>query len=345
MSKVQYNLTTKTDKTKFLKLVVETVIDPASKTYSDTVLFYYLGYLATYNTPGDIVEIGVGGSTYPLIELAETNNKIFFIIDFNKDRLDQYADLAHWPNAKLEKIQINSKKLNSHQIINQFSYCHVDGNKDFITTMSDIEFCLDQLSTNGLICQDDYGNNKWPTVTDAVKNLEFCGKIKLIFVGDSSAWFTKPEYYEHWMSLLEKDYEYSLLTALCNITSSAKLSKTPAYFYMNSFANDCRKDDYSNVELDYFNNLVQLSFISSNYLQMPYPFQSKFGKFLTPGPEPDNDTVTYCLTDFYNNIKGIDWPEHTPTTEEEIKRLPDWIKSELENVHKIDIYKIYQGNN
>ena len=78
MSKQQYNL--KTNNTRFLKLVAKNIICPALKTYADTVLFYYLGYLATSNTLGDIVEIGVGGSTHPLIELAETNGKIFFII-------------------------------------------------------------------------------------------------------------------------------------------------------------------------------------------------------------------------------------------------------------------------
>jgi hypothetical protein len=344
MSKAQYNLKTKTDNAKFLQLVSDNVIEAALKTYSDTVLFYYLGHLAICNTPGDIVEIGVGGSTYPLIELAEIYNKIFVIIDVDKNRTDLYADSAHWPNAKLEKILIDSKQLSSHQTTSQFSYCHIDADKNFTNTISDIEFCLDRLTTNGLICQDDYGNHKWPTVTDAVKDLEFRGKIKLIFVGDSSVWFTKPEYYEYWMLLLEKDYEYSLLVALCNISNSKVLGKTPAYFFMNTLLNTCRKSDYSEFELDYFNKMIQLYPMASldyysrqtrfAYLKMPYLGQSRFGKFLDMV-----ENLKYMLTDSYRKVKGIDWPEHVPTNKKEIQQLPDWIKSELKTVHKIDIYE------
>jgi hypothetical protein len=326
MSQAQYNL--KTNNTKFLKLAANNQIEPALKSYSDTVLFYYLGYLATSNTSGDIVELGVGGSTYPLTELAEINGKIFFIIDYHKDRLDHYSDLVPWPNAKLEKIIIDTTKLNSSHITNQLSYCHIDASKNFKNTISDIEFCLNNLSTNGLICQDDYGNHKWPTITDAVKDLEFRGKIKLILVGDSSAWFTKPEYYEYWMSLLNKDYEYSLLKALCNISDSKHLDKTPAYFYMNAHCNPCKKDNYSDSELNYFNNLIQLN--TPHYLQMPYRDQSKFGKILLS---------YYCLTDLYDSVKGSDWPKNAPTTKEEIEQLPDWVKLELENFFKIDIYQ------
>ena len=333
MSEQQYNL--KTNNTRFLKLVAKNIICPALKTYADTVLFYYLGYLATSNTLGDIVEIGVGGSTHPLIELAETNGKIFFIIDANENRLNLFSDLTHWPNAKLEKIVIDTAKLNSSHVGNQLSYCHIDGNKNFKSTISDIEFCLDRLSTNGLVCQDDYGNHKWPTVTDAVKELEFRNKIRLILVGDSSVWFTKPEYYDHWMSLLKKDYEYSLLVALCNITDSSKhLDKDPAYFFMNSIYNSCRKNDYSAAELEYFDELIQLDSASLNYLKMPYQGQSKFGAFFTM----DTKTAVYCLTEVYDKIKGPDWPERAPTTKEEIKQLPDWVKSEIEIIHKIDMY-------
>ena len=333
MSRAQYNL--KTKNAKFLTLVADNAIEPALKTYCDTVLFYYLGCLATSNTSGDIIEIGVGGSTYPLIELAEINDKIFFVVDSNVTNANNYTNLKFWPKAKIEKYIIDSKHLNSSHITNQLSYCHIDGDKNFENTISDIEFCLNNLSSNGLICQDDYGNHKWPTVTDAVKDLEFQGKIKLILVGDSSVWFTKPEYYEFWISMLDNDYEYSLLSTVCNISKSDKLGKTPSYFWMNSLVNFSRKDNYAQSELDYFEELVQLD--TSKYLQMPYRKQSKFGIFLS------RDVNKFYLTKIYMEIKGPDWPDYTPGTRQEIEQLPEWIKTEIKTMFKIDPYQIDIG--
>lgn len=325
---------TVTNNTSFLKLVAKNAIEPSLKTFSDTVLFYYLGHLSASNSNGKISEIGVGGSTYALTELAEAHGKTFVIIDNNKERVDQYTNILHWPNAILEKILVNSNNLSNYQITTQFSYCHVDGDKNFNTTLSDIEFYLDHLSVNGLICQDDYGNNKWPTVTDAVKYLESCGKIKIILVGDSSVWFTKPEYYEYWMQLLKNDYEYSLLRACCNICSSEDLGKMPEYFFIQANLNSCIKDEYSDNELTYFNQLVNLCSESSKYLKMPYPGQSKFGTFLTW-----DKTAGYLLTEIYNGLKGSDWPTNSPKNKKEIEQLPEWIKSELKTIHDIDIYK------
>ena len=330
MSKQQYNL--KTHNSKSLKLVAENIIPPALKTYCDTVLFYYLGLLATSTSPGDIIEIGVGGSTYPLIEIAEVNDRIFNIVDIKSSDLNNYIDSQVGPDAKLKQIVIDSKKLNSEHITNRLCYCHIDADKNFDNTMSDIEFCLDRLSVNGLICQDDYGNNKWPTVTDAVKNLEFQGKIKFILVGDSSVWFTKPEYYEFWMNLLANDYEYSLLKAICNISSSSDLGKTPAYFWMNSLVNFSKKDNYLQSELEYFDTLIRFNI--PTYLQMPYYQQSSFGIFLS------RDSTKFYLTAIYEDIKGPDWPDHAPTTQQEIDQLPDWIKMELKTSFKIDPYQI-----
>lgn len=268
-----------TDKAKFLQLADQRKIESALKTFSDTILFYYLGHLAlTNDSQGNISEIGIGGSTYPLIELAELHNKTFYAIDKFQKRLDQCVDISFWPNAKIEKIYVDSNNLDRHHVNNtSFSYGHIDGDKNYNTTLNDIKFYLDNLSINGLICQDDYGNHKWPTVTDAVKELEFQQQIKIIFVGDSSVWFTKPEYYDHWFNLLEQDYEYSLLKAVCNICSSLTLGKTPPYFFMQRLFNVNSPDQYSEIQLEYFNKLNALS---KNYLQMPYLGQSKFAGFL-----------------------------------------------------------------
>jgi Methyltransferase domain len=326
-----------TNKTSFLKLVAKNLIKPALKTFSDTVLFYYLGHLAVTDSSGEISEIGVGGSTYVLTELAESHNKKFFVIDHGKIRLDQYSNTEYWPKATLEKLLLDSNELHDYHDMPQFSYCHIDGDKNFTTTRSDIEFYLNHLSVNGLICQDDYGNSKWPTVTDAVKDLEFCGKLKIIFVGDSSVWFTKSEYYEYWMNLLQLDYEFSLLSAVCNIASSEELGKNPEYFFMQSAFNFYSTEEYSQSELDYFNLLIKLETESSEYLKMPYDNQSKFGIFLKL-----NRKGAYRLTDIYDSLKGPAWPEKSPKTRQEIEQLPNCIKSELKNVHNINIYKRVQ---
>jgi len=328
------NFMTVTNNASFLKLVAKNLIIPPLKTFSDTVLFYYLGHLSASNSQGEISEIGVGGSTYVLTELAEAHNKTFFIIDNDKNGIDQYTNTSYWPNATLKKLSIDSNKLHDCDITTQFSYCHIDGDKNFKTTTSDIEFYLNHLSTNGLICQDDYGNSKWPTVTDAVKELEFCGKLKIIFVGDSSVWFTKPEYYEYWINLLKQDYEYSLLSAGCNIISSNILDKNPEYFFMQSIYSPYAKEEYSESELDYFNLLFEFDDKSSKYLKMPYYIQSKFGILVAA-----NNKTRYLLTDIYNRVKGPSWPEEAPKTKQEIEQLPDWIKSELKNIHNINIFR------
>jgi hypothetical protein len=325
-----------TDKAKFLQLATQGKIESALKTFADTILFYYLGHLALINDPdGNIAEIGVGGSTHPLVELAELHNKTFYAVDNVQSRLDQCIDISFWPTACVEKICVDSNDLNEHKVNAKFSYCHVDGDKNYNTTLNDIKFYLDNLSANGLICQDDYGNHKWPTVTDAVKELEFQQKIKIILVGDSSVWFTKPEYYDYWFNLLEHDNEYLLLKTACNICSSLKLGKTPPYFFMQRLFNFSRPDDYSETQLEYFNKLNTLCRSSKNYLKMPYPSQSIFADFLNTDEEPEK----YLVSMVWETIKGEDWPQ-TPTTKQEIQQLPDWVKYELAQLHKMDdIYK------
>jgi hypothetical protein len=323
-----------TDKAKFLQLVSQRKIAAALKTYSDTILFYYLGYLSLVNdSEGNVSEIGVGGSTHPLIELAELHNKKFYVVDNVQTNLDLFGNTSYWPKATVEKICIDSNKLNEYNLKTKFSYCHVDGDKNYNTTLHDIKFYLNNLSINGLICQDDYGNHKWPTVTDAVKELEFQQKIKIILVGDSSVWFTKPEYYDYWFDLLEHDYEYSLLKSACNICSSTILGKNPPYFFMQSLHNFSSPDEYSETQLEYFDNLNKLNVLSNSYLKMPYASQSKFADFLT------RESGEYLLSSIWEEIKGDNWPSN-PHTKQDIEGLPNWVKDELVKLHKIDdIYK------
>ena len=197
------------------------------------------------------------------------------------------------------------------------------------------------LSTNGLICQDDYGNNKWPTITDTVKQFESENKIKIILIGDSSAWITKPEYYDYWMTLLKSDYEFNLLRAFCNIVSSCELNQPSNYLFLQSLISDSLSDDYTSAEHEYFNNLTCLSQVLESkelnvkpYLQMPYKDQSCPGYALK-----NNIGEHYKLSDVYTQLKGPDWPDKVPMTKKDIEELPDWIKQELQDIHDFNIFK------
>lgn len=319
------------DRAKFLNLVCQEQISCSTKSYSDTLLFYYLGYLAANKLNGDILEIGVGGSTYALTELSELTQKTFVVVDQDASRSDIYAARAHWPQSKLTTVIDDSRNLPKHTDIPDLAYCHIDGDKDFAVTVSDLEFCIDHLAVNGLICQDDYGNHKWPTVTDAVKELEHQNKLKFILVGDSSIWVTKPEYYDYWMNLLSIDHEFSLLVALCNVTNSQHLNKFPVYLFLHSAYNKSLMADFTQSEQSYFNNILNMD--HQTYLRMPYQKQSK------PGDALLNNVVRgYRLSTMYNDIRGPAWPEQVPQSHEDIESLPEWIKDELLNVHSINIF-------
>jgi hypothetical protein len=325
------------DNCKFLQLVNQDLISCCLKTYCDTLLFYYLGHLAVSNVNGAISEIGVGGSTYALTELSEQQSRDFFVFDQDDERLKYFGSTKHWPSAKSVLRQIDSNMLHCHQWP-KFAYCHVDGSKNFDTAVSDLKFYLDNLSTNGLICQDDYSNSKWPTVTDAVKYLEHQGQLQVIMVGDSSAWLTKPEYYDFWIGLFESDSEFKILAKVCNLVESTKLSKYPKYFFINSRLNDAVLDDLDSDALEYFQKLLNWSEKSQpsnrrEYLRMPYQSQCKIGSALTSNFEG------YKITNVYNSIKGINWPQEPPVTLEDINQLQQWIKDEIKEVHKIDLYE------
>lgn len=319
------------DRAKVLDLVNQKTITPALKTYTDSVLFYYLGYLSASKHLGEISEIGLGGSTSILLELSELCKKTLIAIDCDKQILNHYADMKHWPESEIVTIHDLSSNLLTYKNIPNFSYCHVDGNKDYKITLSDLEFYLNKLELNGLICQDDYGNNKWPTVTDAVKELEYQGKLKIILVGDSSVWVTRPEYYDYWMQLLVNDYEFSLLSSLCQVINSVRLNKIPAYFFLQSLSSDALLENYSASEQEYFNNILNLD-APDVYLQAPYKSQSTMGIALKY-----NTFGGYYLTEIYDNLRGPDWPIETPTTLNEINNLPDWVKDEIQLTHNIKI--------
>ena len=317
-----------THKAKFLKLVKEDCIIPSLKSYSDTLLFYYIGHMAATNNFGNLFEIGVGGSTYPLLELSLNFKRKFVIVDSLKEQLDRHSSQEFFSESIIEKHYISSTNLDKTNITDLL-YCHVDGNKNYNITTNDLKFCIKHLVKNGIICQDDYGNNKWPTVTDAVKDLIQAGELVMLLVGDSSCWLTKPEYYDYWMTLFATDSEFIALKPFVNIRQSKQLNRLPNYLFLQSLI-DGQYDYIADSDtLNYYDSLLDLN--SNGYLGMPYRTQSTLGINF-------RKKIIPLLSLSWDTLRGDDWPE-APVTRNDIDQLPDWVKNELKTLHKIeDLY-------
>jgi hypothetical protein len=261
-----------------------------------------------------------------LAELSVQHSRLFHLVDLVKYRIDQLVTDPHWSCKTIQSHVIHSEKLvQEAPLSNALSYCHIDGSKSIATTKSDLEYCLNNLSTNGIICQDDFGNNKWPTIVDVVKDLEFEKKLKIILVGDSSVWITRPEYYDYWMTLLATDKEFKLLSNLLHCVSSGPMGRTPSYYFLNSVCAaeiSCTDPE----ELDYYNALLQYT---HGYLIMPYLNQS------TPGVKLGLQKI-YKLTLAWSGLRGDHWPDRPPVTKEDIDNLPDYIITELSELFQFN---------
>ena len=257
------------------------------KSFNDSLLFYYLGHLAG-SQKGELFEIGGGGSSYLMCELSENCNKRYTLCDTS----EWFHNLTstYYTTTNYNFINDTSENLSKYNLPN-FSYCHIDGNKDFNITYNDLIYCIDHLEENGLICQDDYGNNKWPTITQAVFKALEENKIKTILIGDSSAWFTKPEYYDYWINKLSTDREFYVLGNYIGVQGSDHLSYFPKYFFLNTLTGNTNgfwryaqasgkydKSKYSQEELDYLQKLHKHS--RKGFLMMPYFGQSTAGQWL-----------------------------------------------------------------
>lgn len=325
------------DRARFLKLVVNNAISPSLKTYSDTLLFYYIGYLAAKHNQGHLLEIGIGGSTYVLYELSQNLNRMVHLVDISQNFLDAVNYNDFYADISVNPLVIPSEKLyNISDQIGNVCYCHIDGSKDYNITKSDLRFCIEQLDQYGIICQDDYGNNKWPSVTDAVKDLVYEGKASVLIVGDSSVWLTKPAAHHYWMQALQSDYEMSILAHFVNLSSAkSHLNVLQDYYFMNSATVECILFQDSLV-IDYFNRLCHLD--HENYLKMPYSRQSSPGYYAVSNKQ--DIPYRICLDEVWRSLRGADWPKNTPKTKHDIDKLPAWIIHELTHVHQINLYEI-----
>jgi hypothetical protein len=265
------------DNLKTWALVASDQLTPALKSYSDSLLFYYLGHLAIKQTNKPILEIGVGGSTHLLHELSVNNNQEYYIVDINSNNIDQYTDIPYFSKDTIKKLLINSLSMKDADLPT-LSYVHIDGDKNFIVTKNDLEYAASKLAPMGIICQDDYGNNKWPGVTLAVQAMINECKLELLFIGDSSCWLVKKQDHRDWIFLLENDDEFNSLRYLLQIQSSKNQFFLPEYLWMNSaFSNSNYTVTQSQVE--YYKTL--LNYNHDSYLRMPYSTQSQIGYWLS----------------------------------------------------------------
>ncbi len=335
------------DNVKFLNLVCANQIESALKSYADTLLFYKFGQIAVSKSNGNLLEIGVGGSTFPLYELSESTNRLLNLIDFSQDRLSK-LDVScqqYFPGALVSNHCAYSTDIINSQKFTALSYCHIDGDKKYSITRSDVLFCLENLDKNGIICQDDYGNNKHPEVTKVIHDLENEQKLKIVFVGDSSVWVTKPEYHQNWIKWVKhNDDEMKLLVDFLSIGFATDSD----FWYRNT--NLSSRTIYKDKKIiNYFNNLI--TFNTGQYLQMPYDDQSQIGYWTDTNPpffiNGINKKIPYKLTDplLWKLLQGPDWPKEPPQTFEDIVQLPHNVKNEIINLHKIELNDIIISNN
>lgn len=196
------------------------------KTLADTLLLYYLGLLAVQETNQAILEIGVGVSTGALEELANTTNQSLYAVDFDQERLNTFCSTA------TKCICKSSLELDKDTGI--LGYAHIDGEKNYPTTINDIEYAVSHLSRRGIICVNAYGVPAWPTVVHAVNDSMIRHNLSILFVGDAGVWLTRKEDHAFWLEQLAKDVEFNLLAPYLNIHSSTSLHYTPEHYFMNS---------------------------------------------------------------------------------------------------------------
>jgi len=289
------------DHSRFSELSATKVTKPALKTYADTILFFFFGAAAIETSNNHIMEIGVGGSTYVLADLADFYKKELHLVDLSNDNLDRFNPSKLFPVATVIDHAIDSRKIDINTTL---SYVHIDGNKDYDINTSDLSKALEYLDEYGIICQDDFGNNKWPTVTQTVKDFEYQQKIEILCVGESSAWLVPYGKKEFWINKLKEIEEFNLLSLIFGINSASEVLKSPNdyfftstlfYFNKSKYHPDViNNNDYisriKNENFDYIRKVINsnLEFINKEtllqfrkceefYLRVPYPEQSEVG--------------------------------------------------------------------
>ena len=242
------------------------------KTFTDTLFFYYLARRVTRVVGGDLIEIGVGGSTHVLQDVAQDHGT-FTLIDNDPGLTDQA--LGRWPEQRqaTRVIMQDSETVRPEQL-GTHCFAHIDGNKRYEVTRADMELMLATMSEGGIICQDDYGNNKWPEVTRSVHEFVSSGKLRLLMVGDSSAYLVRPADHDKWRKALDSCAEFSVLRWMASVHEASG-----GYYYQNSL--DPHATDVDLNEWRGYIKRVTMFKIQhgAHYLKMPYPEQSEFMRY------------------------------------------------------------------
>lgn len=254
-------------------LVATKKIKPPLKTYVDSLLFYFLGNSAlNVSDYRSILEIGVGGSTHLLHELAHRTNSTLNLVDNEVlNKIDSFI------SRLIPPAQIISYKNDSRELLSSFSnisYIHLDGSKMPSIVSNDMAIAYRSLSKHGLICHDDYGNNRWPAVTIETLKYVLDDKLKFVLIGDSSAWLCKTEDHSMWLEYLTNNIEFNWLLELCNGTLSNNAADQ--YFYLNSTVKVTNRPDKS-YDKELYQSKLLLYAQAPYYLVMPYGEQSRAG--------------------------------------------------------------------
>lgn len=264
------------------KTKLKTIVDNASffhadrsaslKTFTDTLFFYYLAHKASQLATGNYVEIGTGGSTHVLQDAA-ADHRAFTLIDKDPERVEQV--LSKWPEKRTAtSVIIQSSKTVRPEQLGTHCFAHIDGDKAYGVTRADMALMLATLGEGGIICQDDYGNNKWPEVTRSVYEFVHSGELRLLMVGDSSAYLVRPKDHDRWWDALESCAEFSVLRWMVSV------HEAPGKYYYQNSGRPHATDVDINEWKGYIKRVAMFKLrYGGSYLKMPYPEQSRFMKF------------------------------------------------------------------
>lgn len=220
-----------------LKFVDQFNLARPRKTQADMFLLYYLGVLALRHTNSNVLEIGVGLSSYAMHELTTMFDQIFYAVDIEESRLNTFC----FDNTHTKKINKPSAQLHNTEV-GALGYVNIDGDKNYTNTRQDLQFAYEHLDDMGIVSVNAYGLNCWPTVMQAVNSYVADGVFEILVIGDGSVWLVKQSSYLAWLQILKTDFEFELLSACLNIHNSNALQYTPEYFFINNLFPTPAKD-------------------------------------------------------------------------------------------------------
>jgi|TARA_R110000782_G_scaffold262905_1_gene355278 hypothetical protein len=127
-------------------------------------------YKMVESTEGDILEIGMGGSTFAFLDATKDTDRKVYSIDL-KDKLKDYYDYI--PKDYLERltfIQANSHEYNLEKV--NFEMLLIDGDHTFTSVRRDSLSYWNNVVDNGLILYHDYNTPGVEKFVDSMVDLD-----------------------------------------------------------------------------------------------------------------------------------------------------------------------------